>query len=137
MDNPKLNLPTPQQPGPEHHGERGRFTVGNPGNKKAPGRPPGRPNFWTELRRAIRRYRTPAGEKYFDALVDRSLVAPRLAEKIVDKLFEDATVPKGIDLTLIQGAGQIEEVVKDLARAREQRRTEAGRLPLADEDDEP
>jgi hypothetical protein len=125
----------PDQPGPEHHDQKGRFVSGNPGNKKAPGRPPGRPNFWTELKRAVKKYRTPAGETYFEALVDRSLVAPRLAEKLVDKLFEDATVPKGIDHTMIQGAGQLEGVVKDLAAAREARKLEAGK-PRFDFDEE-
>ncbi len=135
MTDPQLNLP--QQPGPEHHGERGRFVAGNPGNKKAPGRPPGRPNFWTELRRAIRKYRTPGGETYFEALVDRSLVAPRLAEKIVDKLFDDATIPKGVDVTMIQGGGGIETVVKELAKARAERAAQAGRVPVTDEEEEP
>lgn len=143
-EDPSLNLPTGPADahakaaanGQELHDPKGRFTPGNPGAPKGPGRPKGRPNFWTELRVAIRKYRAPDGRKFFDTLIDHAIVVPRLAEKILDKLFEDATVPKGIDLTMIQGAGQIENVVKDLAAARRARLEAAGLKPV-DEPEEP
>lgn len=139
MVEPQLNLPSTSGPGPEHHDARGRFSEGNPGNKKAPGRPKGRPNFWTELRLAVRRYRSPGGKKFFDAIVDKALVdkSGTLGKTLLDKFFEDATIPKGLDLTMIQSAGRIEDVVKDLARQREERAKAAGRLPLLDEKEEP
>ena len=136
----KSSSAEPAQPGPEHHDARGRFTAANPGNKKAPGRPKGRPNFWTELKRAVRRYRTPGGKKFFEAIVDKAIVdrSGTLGKTLLDKFFEDATIPKGIDLTMIQGAGAIEDAVKDLAAKREERRKLDGKPRLEfDEEDEP
>ena len=145
-EDPALNLPTGPADahaqaaanGKELHDPKGRFTAGNPGAPKGPGRPKGRPNYWTELKRAIRNYKARGGKKFFDALIHKALESEKhdLAKTLLDKLFEDATVPKGIDLTMIQGAGQIENVVKDLAAARRARLEAAGLTPV-DEPEEP
>ncbi len=146
-DAPDLNLPTSPKDahakaaanGQELHDQKGRFTTGNPGAPKGPGRPKGRPNYWTELKGAIRRYKTRGGKKFFDKLIDKALESDKndLASTLLDKLFDDATIPKGIDLTMIQGVGSMESVVKGLAEERRTRLAAAGESPETEEPEEP
>lgn len=95
---------------PVKRDEKGRYPKGVSGNPK--GNWKRTPTFNSQLIRALKTFKLTDGDgkdhSFLEALIRRALQEPKLAEKLMDKIFADATPPaEAAKLEINNGNGQV------------------------------